>query len=215
DVIVVRYASPNTTAVTSGSGDTITLATSVNAKNGDPFIISDCQHADIFTAVTGNNKNGNVTTIKLNAGALNKTYGADAEVAPLKYVAYYIRKSDGHNNLYRNVVNGVAGKLEVQNAEPLLEGVEDLQVLYGEDLDGDGSKIRYVAADTADLDMKHVTSVRLSLLLSSVDNNLTSGDQKYWLNGELKTVANDKNSGKKLLRSFTTTIKVRNKGIGL
>ncbi len=63
--------------------------------------------------------------------------------------------------------------------------------------------------------MKRVTSVRLSLLLSSVDNNLTSGDQKYWLNGELKTVANNANIGKKLLRSFTTTIKVRNKGIGL
>ncbi len=86
DVIVVRYASPNTTTVTSGSGNEITLATNITAKNGDPFIISDCQHADIFTAVAGDDEDKSVTTIKLNAGALSKTYGADAEVAFAEYI---------------------------------------------------------------------------------------------------------------------------------
>lgn len=215
DIIVVRYASPNSFAIDSVAADQ--KSTTLNAsktkiadaiKKGVPIVISDCQSADIFVAGDIDGK-----TIKTAAGIFSKKYGTDAEVAPLKYVAYYIRKSEGHNNLYRNIVNSVSGKLDVQDAEPLLEGVEDLQVLYGEDLNGDGSNIRYVAADTAD--MNKVTSIRLSLLFSTIDNNLASGDQNYWFNGERINVAVKDNDNKKLYRAFTTTIKLRNQGIGL
>ncbi len=213
DAIVIRYMSPSTTAVTAGTINSVTLASNMTIAKGDPLIISDCQSADIFVAASDSTG----TAISLTAGQnFSKTYGADAEVAPLKYVAYYIKEDEqGYNNLYRSVATGISNNLGI-NPDPLLQGVDNLQFLYGEDLNGDGSNIRYVAADAATPpNMDRVTSVRLSLLLSSVDNNLTSGDQKYWLNGELKTVANSANSGKKLLRSFTSTIKVRNKGIGL
>ncbi len=213
DTLIVRYMSPNTTAVASGTINSVTLASKIDIKKGDPLIISDCQSADIFVAASDSTG----TAISLTAGQnFSKTYGADAEVAPLKYVAYYIKEDEqGYNNLYRSVATGISNNLGI-NPDPLLQGVDNLQLLYGEDLNGNGNNIRYVAADAATPpNMDRVTSVRLSLLLSSVDKNITSVDQNYWLNGELKTVANDGNIGKKLLRSFTTTVKVRNKGIGL
>jgi type IV pilus assembly protein PilW len=216
DVIVIRYATPDTlevastTTVTNTSSVTLTQTTSIDP--GDPVIISDCTNADIFVAKT---ISPDKKTITLATGkAFNKSYASDAEVAPLKYVAYYIREgSNDINNLYRKVVNGVSGNLSINNAEPLLEGVENIQIRYGETL-SDG-KIRYVAAGTTGLDMNRVTSIRISLLFSTIDNNLASGTQSYWFDGSLVNLATTANSNKKLYRSFTTTIKLRNQGIGL
>lgn len=186
DTLVIRYASPNTVGVVNSLGNAITLASDADIKVAAPFIISDCQSADIFTAsaIAG-------TALTANAN-LSKSYGSDAEVAPLKYVAYYIGldADTGHRNLYRRVVNGIDGSLGIQGEEPLLEGVEGMEILYGQTFANGNT--RYVPAGTADLDMEQVTSVRLALTISSVDNNAN-----------------------KLSRSFTTTIKLRNHGIGL
>lgn len=216
DLVVVRYASPNSVAIASATNNSITFTPDHDVKKGAPVIVSDCQNADIVIA-DANIDAGKQGTIKLpEEEELSKIYGADAEMAPLKYMAYYIRQGDNKiNNLYTNTVIGNKdGETVVKSAEALLEGVEDFQILYGEDIDGDGSNIRYVPADTADLDMSRVTSVRISLLFSTIDDGLASGDQNYWFNGELITVASADNKNKKLYRGFTTTIKLRNKGIG-
>ena len=222
DTIVIRYASPNTLDVASATANSVTLSVASTISTGDPLIISDCTSADIFIA---NNDVGVDKTINLATGqTFSKIYGSDAEVAPLKYAAYYIRKfrGDDHitrNNLYRSVVTkrDILDKDNI-DPDPLLEGVEDMQILYGDDLNGDGSSIRYVSADYAPpvgstekpLDMSRVTSIRLSMLFSTIDNNLATGTQNYWFNGELKS---KESSDKKLYRGFTTTIKLRNKGL--
>ena len=216
DVVVVRYAAANARAVTNATVTDINLANTISVKNGDPLIISDCQSADLFVARagistgTGNNNLADINAISLlSGGPLSKIYGQGAEVAQLRYVAYYIRTDpEGFNNLYRSEVNGVTGALGIMNAEPLLQGVEDMQLLYGERLNN--SNIRYVPADTVGINMNNITSVRLNLLLSTLDNNLTSGSQQYWQNGEVQTVTNSNNTGKKLLRGFTTTVQLRN-----
>lgn len=208
DVVVVRYAAANASPVDSATATSIILKTSISAKNGDPLIISDCTGADIFVANTGNNELKEVTTVDLAAGSLSKAYNENAEVTQLRYVAYYIRKDiQGNNNLYRSEVTGATGNPGIISS-PLLLGVDDMELLYGEQLNG--GNIRYVPADTAGINMNNVNSVRLNLLMSTVDENLTNGAQNYWLNGELTTVANSANSGKKLLRGFTTTVQLRN-----
>ncbi len=210
DVVVLRYAAANTRAVTNGTTvTTIQLASSISAKNGDPLIISDCQSADIFIANTGSNDLADVATINLATGSpnLSKVYGQGAEVARLKYVAYYIRTdAEGYRNLYRSEVNGITGSLGIMDPDPLLQGVDNMQLLYGEQLSN--GNIRYVPADTPGINMNNITSVRLSLLLSTLEKNLTSDSQKYWQNG-VQTVASS-NSDKKLLRGFTTTVQLRN-----
>jgi type IV pilus assembly protein PilW len=93
--------------------------------------------------------------------------------------------------------------------------VENMQILYGEDTDadseganGDGTANRYVAIDTADLDVDKVVSVRLSLLARSLNNNLTTTPSPYTFNG---TAVTPGATDKYLRKVFTTTITLRNK----
>ena len=118
-----------------------------------------------------------------------------------------MRDDNGQKNLYRSYVNN--GGI---STEPLLEGVEDLQILYGEDKsNGNGNQIRYVDADQV-TNMQNVTSVRIYLLLSTTENNLATTPQNYWFKGNLQQAAD---GDRRLFRGFTTTIQLRNQGIGL
>ncbi|MGQ0503212.1 MAG: PilW family protein [Panacagrimonas sp.] len=101
--------------------------------------------------------------------------------------------------------------------QPLIQGVQDMQILYGEDtdaadddtLDRDASGLfpnRYVNADAVS-DWERVVSVRITLTIEGVDRtegNLTVGD------GSGK-VQDDLVSGGRIRRSFTTTISIRNR----
>ena len=181
---------------------------------GDILFISDCTNADIFAATNVSNGAG-TTTIAHAAGNttnnLSKTYGTDADVMKMESSVYYIAADATNNNiptLYRKRMVGVA-----MVTEPLVEGVEDMEILYGEDTDApatpDGSANRYVAADTPGLNMTNVVSVRLNLLLRSSEDNLATGTkQTYSFNGNSVTATDYR-----LRRVFSTTIKVRNKGL--
>jgi type IV pilus assembly protein PilW len=91
--------------------------------------------------------------------------------------------------------------------ETIVEGVQDMQIQYGEDTDGDKVANRYVAAGTAGLDMSRVVSIRISLLLQTLDNNLTDVSQPIVYNGvQVIPAAGDL----RLRRVYTTTITLRN-----
>ena len=73
---------------------------------------------------------------------------------------------------------------------------------------GDGTANRYVAFGTSDLDIDRIVSVRISLLVRSLNNNLTTEPAPYTFNGSIVTpVATDKY----LRKVFTTTVTLRNK----
>lgn len=77
------------------------------------------------------------------------------------------------------------------NGQVLVSGVENMQILYGEDVDGNGTADRYVASDFPTLDMTRVVSVRVSLLFRSADPVEINPVQKtYNLNGTLYTPTN-------------------------
>lgn len=64
------------------------------------------------------------------------------------------------------------------STEILVPGVENIQVLFGEDVDNDRSADRYVSANFAGINLNNVVSIRLSILLKStneiyktIDNN--------------------------------------------
>ncbi|MEO5365603.1 MAG: PilW family protein [Magnetococcus sp. WYHC-3] len=84
----------------------------------------------------------------------------DAAVLPVATVIFYVGQGrSGEPALFRQ-----AGE---SAPEELVEGVEQLQILYGEDTDGDGRTNRYLAADGAGLDFSRVVSLRLALLVRS------------------------------------------------
>ena len=90
----------------------------------------------------------------------------------------------------------------------MVEGVEDMQILYGEDTDADNVANRYVPSDEVG-SMENVVSVRISLLLRSVQNNLLTDPTQVTYNG-----ANFPNplpaTDRYLRKVFNATISVRN-----
>lgn len=182
---------------------------------GDILFISDCANADIFAATNVSSGSGKTTIAHANStnttNNLSKAYGTDADVMKMESHVYYIGADATNNNaptLYRKRLVGVA-----MVTEALVEGVEDMEILYGEDTDApiapDGSANRYLAAGTVGLDMNRVVSVRLNLLLRSGEDNLATGTkQTYSFNGNSVTATDYR-----LRRVFSTTIKVRNKGL--
>ncbi|MFC1748855.1 PilW family protein [Pseudomonadota bacterium] len=166
-----------------------------NISATDILLVSDCVSADIFQ-VTNANPNGAKTEVVHNVGNpgitpgnatgnLSKTYDGDARTYKVRQVSYFVQNGAyGGPSLFRS---------ENGNNQELIEGVEDIQVLYGQDTDSDGSANRYVVAGAAGLVMSEVVSLRVTLSLRTEDSNLsTSGD------GRVRHV-------------FTTTIAIRNR----
>ncbi|MFT5135960.1 MAG: type IV pilus assembly protein PilW [Arenicella sp.] len=104
----------------------------------------------------------------------------------------------------------VAAKLE-----ELVEGVETMQLMYGEDLTGDDNPNRYVSAHQV-IDWNAIVSVRVGLLMMS-PNSATDQDQSdalgtayTLLDGIDFTHANDDLT---LRYAVNSTIKLRNRGL--
>lgn len=217
DAIIVMSASSVSIAATStDEAVTVNDASDISGTDpGDPMVISDCENADLFIAGTISDNSINIGT-----STFSKAYDAPARLAKLNYNAYYLREHNGQRNLYRSYVNGESSSTSV-DTNPLLEGVEDMQILYGEDLTNDGNANRYVDAATAD--MSNVVSVRIYLLLATLEDNLASEPQSYWhldVNGcdgaDSNTVTLcDPADDRRLYRGFTTTVQLRNQGIGI
>ncbi len=87
---------------------------------------------------------------------------------------------------------------------PLIEGIEDMQILYGVDNDADGAANYYVVANNV-ASMQQVVSVRISLLVSTLDDYLTTQPITYTYNGITTTPTDHK-----IRRIFNATIALRN-----
>jgi type IV pilus assembly protein PilW len=189
---------------------------------GDIIMVSDCESADIIqitNQITGTNVslvhntgstvtpgNYNATNPGCpgggNAHCLSKVYAGDAQIFLARSIAYSIATgASGQPALFRN--DGTTN-------QELVDGVVNLQILYGEDLDapgsaGFGTADYYVPAGSV-TDMENVVSVKLSLLLQSYENNLTPSPMIYTYNGSSSTAAD-----RRLYQVFSSTVAVRNR----
>ena len=108
---------------------------------------------------------------------------------------------DANNNLQCQAVTPIGGALQTQ---PILENMENIQVLYGEKK---GSNLAYVSATNVQ-NWDNVFSVRISLVLRTAENNLAEGPQPYTINGVTTTPTDP--TDRYLRRVFTTTVALRN-----
>jgi len=90
---------------------------------------------------------------------------------------------------------------------PLIDGIQDMQILYGVDNDGDRAANYYVVANNV-ANMNQVVSVRISLLVVTLDNYLATQPLTYTYNGVTTTPPlTDLN----IRRIFNTTVALRNR----
>lgn len=199
---------------------------------GDIIAISDCSSVDIFQ-VTGKSGSGPYTLAHtLLSGAcsptanppncpgnstasLSKPYTTKSGGGkPLKLASftYYVgaNNATGRRALFRVNTSGVA--------EELVEGVENMQIMYGELAGPEGEPALPLTYRTAKdvVFWKNVVSARIGLLFTTVANTADGqyGNEKeaalstYDVNGEPVTVPVGQE--RRLRRVFVTTVALRN-----
>lgn len=201
------------------------LVTSVfSVSAGDILLLSDCTQADIVHACAVTPQGSPVTSMQIDldntcapantAGNLKTSVGATVNV--LNGNLYYIgKRGDVATNppsLFRRAL-GSNGQLGT--AVELVEGVADMQILYGENTNNDGnnSADAFVPADQVS-NWADVVAVRITFLVQSIGDNLVPAPMSYSFNG----VTYDGGSGNgnlpddnRLRRVFTTTVGIRNR----
>ncbi|SJM93836.1 PilW family protein [Crenothrix polyspora] len=128
--------------------------------------------------------------------------------------SYYVATKNNEKLLYR--------KTNTDVAEELVDGVEQMQILYGVDSDfkpavGNYSAPNYYVTankvEVGEINWDNVVSVRVKLLLATADN-VAAHRLPYIFNADLsdltETIPPDKED-KKIRRVFTATIAIRNR----
>lgn len=229
DAITLRYLADTDvfTMTPAMAAPTFQIFTSADSdiSQGDIIAISDCNSADIFVATTNATTStpgcissgptdacrdtiqytttnvpgaqpGNATQV------LSKTYTAQATI--LRYVTnrYYIG-NDGNGNPVLHRKSGVGP------AQEMIEGVENMQILYGEDTVGSDNVADVYQTAATVVDWDNVVSVRFSLLMRSIQEYGGDVDTAtYNLLGTIIDPADDR----RRRRVFTTTVQIRNRG---
>jgi type IV pilus assembly protein PilW len=207
---------------------TIELTANHDIEAGQLMVATDCVHVSVFqaSAVAGNTvthlagagPGNDAVQLGIPLGA-SYTYGPGSRLYKLHAATYYIDENPaGVPSLYRSSPTGAGGALQ---AEELVEGVEDLRVTYGVDSTGDGETdtvlgVPYLTASgvtnsaalgAAPDRWNRVVSVRISLLMRTIEDRVVPETQLYSYNG-----VDDIDPGDRRLRKvFTHVIKLRNR----
>ena len=198
----------------------------IHIVEGDILLLSDCERADWVQACDVTELGGVSINTELSSGCVpgNDTSirvgtQAGGELAKLQGSLLYIGKSGNvatnPPGLFRRELSATA---TAGTAEELVEGIESMQILFGLNADNDNKKSvdSYVIANQV-TDWSRVVSVRISLLVQSIEDNMLPAPQPYTFQG----VTYDGASGNgalpedtRLRRVFTTTITLRNRAVG-
>ena len=221
DSITFRSATGSGTLVNTtmtAASDSVSVDSVATITSGMAALISDCDNGDIFqvTDISGTSLAHAAGTNTNTSANLSKPYASGSRVYQAQQSTFCIALgADPSQPSLRRLTNPTSGQTCASNGDELIEGVENMQILYGEDTDadseganGDGTANRYVPIGTASLDIDRVVSVRLSLLARSLNNNLTTAPSPYTFNG---TAVTPGATDKYLRKVFTTTITLRNK----
>jgi len=173
--------------ICSTSNTTITLSSSCN---------------DQYAAVTGLGGGlrltGNTATTNISSG----------EVFSYRDVTYFVGKRDSDPltppSLFRAVGNV---------SREMVEGVENMQILYGVDVDHKEGEVRvadkYVTAAQVGSRWGDVVSIKVSLLIRSFEKRITQGSNNISFNGT--TIATTDGYFRQV---YSTTIALRNRSVG-
>ena len=211
DVIHVKYAAnvPGATASgnTTASASAISLTAASGVDKDTIVIVSDYSGCDMFQ----NRSNANASSLSRgssgspgnkNPGKENfsQAYDSSMEILTLQSATYYI--GNGAKNLPS--LRRISFTTGTADDQELVEGVQDMQILYGI-ADDDRQVSSYVTASSVS-NWNNVVSVRIYLLLVGVDANVVAENQTIDFNGTDVTIEN-----RRLAQVFSTTIGVRNR----
>ncbi len=219
DVLMVKRADQRLLATTTGNtaqnATTITMNVAVTSPllNNAMVLVSDCVGADLFQNRGANNSDtlsratggspGNINP----AGAGNDfshPYLPGMDIYTYSATAYYIGTgASGEPSLFRRrFPTGGTGAVE-----ELVEGVENFQVLFGEDTGADRVADVYVEADNV-TDWARVVSLKVGFLMRTPqDSRIDPDTATYNLLGTVIDPLNER----RVRRVLTWTVALRNR----
>jgi len=122
----------------------------------------------------------------------------------------FAQRDQNRSNLASLYVQKLGKNGKLGTSEEILEGLESMQIQYGEDTNNDNSPNYYVSADEVS-NWANVVSIRLSLFMRSFKDNLLAEPQNINFNGA-KVRISDGDSY--LRRVYSSTIALRNRNLG-
>ncbi len=224
DTLTVRRASARSAQLTgnmSATNANVQIETGkVNLVAQDLVYITDCETTDLFRATAVSKGASKTTIVHANSGnatnRLSKAFGPDAEILAFESANYFVgdtgrTTSDGAPIRALFVQKRALGQAGVlPDPAELVAGVENMQITYGEDTNGDNNIDTYVDADNV-VNWARVRSVKIELLVvSNEENVVTQGNadtaQRITFQGQ-PVVNNDG----RYRRSFISVFAIRNR----
>jgi type IV pilus assembly protein PilW len=218
DVLTLRTVDDATITLTadmaSNAANPVTTAGLAPAPlaNGDIALVADCSGATVFQVNAYNAGTGAIEHVTAGTPGnatlnLGRRYAAGAQVFRMRTTTYFIRQSDNGTGpaLWRRV--------GLQAPQELAEGIENMQVLYGEDTDGDQSPDFYRTA-AAVTDWNQVVALQVALLAAGTQDRVADADTRTFnLLGEVIDPAggDPAASDGRLRRVVTFTVAMRNR----
>jgi type IV pilus assembly protein PilW len=223
---VVRIVAVDSTARARVEGDSDVAAATIAIRDNtagferdDVLVVSDCERSAVFTVTGVQSRPLRLAhAVESNGGLDTPTHRISppfkardgAFVARVDSATYFIGRPKGAKgappSLYR------AG---LERTEKVVENVEDLDFLFGVDVDGDGAVDSYLRADQVDAaQWDRVLAVRVSLVAVSAEAAVPGGGRTVFLrdtDGDTVIDAQPARGDARLREVFSTTVSLRNR----
>jgi type IV pilus assembly protein PilW len=226
-LILVGTDDSDQVSILSHNASSAQINTNVHTiPKGTILVITDCSHTSVFQ-MTGPATSSPTNVVhnegesvlpgncykgfgaSCGAGEKAYTYQPGASIMRLAANAYYVGTSSdttkGKSLWTLSLAINSSSNVSTSPVE-LVEGVDDMQIEYGEDTDSNGVPNRYVTANNVSSWPK-VINVRLNLLMSTPEKNvISSSSQSVMFNGATTTYTD-----RRIRRVYTSTVTARNR----
>ena len=227
DVLLLKKMSDTVGLVNGSSSSSIVLNVASGFSAGDLLLVTDSDHASLFSASAVDNttvSGQSTVTISTattpapgNTAVLTNTFGTDGQVGKLESVMYYLKAgSNNRTSLFEGRLVTSSSAAPVFESKELVSNVEAMQVVYGVDTNGDENVNVYSTANavTTAAQWGKVRNVGVSVLLSSEQDNISLAANSYSFNSTRFTFTPDatvvSGADKRLRRIYTTHVALPN-----
>ncbi|MGH8460239.1 MAG: PilW family protein [Stenotrophobium sp.] len=183
-------------------------------KTNETMDVFSTASAKPLTMDGGGNKSDRISVSYEKTPTLSNDCLGQSVVGDLIVNTYFVdvSKTRADGQLYGRLMCRGNGNAQSQ---PLVDGIENLQVLYGEDTDSEGAAghgypNRYVRADEV-ADWSRVVAVRVAVLASSIDTVIGDDPADRRRFRLLDAPAMDALPSRVRAQVFTTTVMIRNR----
>lgn len=182
-------------------------------------VIHDCEKASIFrvTSITTSGSQATVNHVLGSPDATQNinlklaevgTYQNDASISAIDTTIYYVAPGAGLNSSGNKPLS-LWEKSGIEAPVELVEGVEDMQILFGVDTDEDITPNAYVQANLVS-DWTKVRTIRVTLVVNSIDD--VGGTSAPTHGCTIQDCITGQTYDGLIRRSFTQTFNLRNSG---